>query len=152
VARPTTTHRSPTVAFFAQCLLGACCKLGPLDSRPDLDQYLTPEELRLYTSMIAKDDWCINFDKEKRMCKIYDTRPDFCRVDPVRYKKMFDIDQEDFSDFCRFCCKEQISDVYGESSKEMKTFDDAIALIEDDDDDYDDDGEDEGDGSGFEVI
>lgn len=53
---------------------GACCKLGPLDSRPDLDTYLTPSELTLYKSMVGVDDWCINYDKQTRMCTIYDTR------------------------------------------------------------------------------
>jgi hypothetical protein len=32
---------------------GACCKLGPLDSRPDLEEYLTPEEFSTYKSMIG---------------------------------------------------------------------------------------------------
>ena len=31
------------------------------------------------------------------MCKIYDTRPEFCKVDKVRYKKMFKIDEDDFN-------------------------------------------------------
>jgi len=101
---------------------GACCKLGPLDSRPDLDSYLNAEELELYKSMIGDDDWCINFDKNSRLCKIYESRPNFCQVDPDRYKKMFSIELEDFSDFCTFCCREQIEDVYGMDSKEMSLF------------------------------
>ena len=36
---------------------GACCKLGPLESRPDLASYLTTTELDLYKSMIGEDDW-----------------------------------------------------------------------------------------------
>lgn len=45
---------------------GACCKLGPLDSRPDLESYLTPSELSKYKSMVGPDDWCVNFDKATR--------------------------------------------------------------------------------------
>ena len=113
---------------------GACCKLGPLESRPDLDEYLDPEELKTYKSMIGPDDWCVNFDKKTRMCNIYDTRPDFCRVDPAKYKKMFKIEEEDFNDFCAFCCREQIGDVYGENSSVMLKFEEVIAQLNDDDD------------------
>ena len=102
---------------------GACCKLGPLESRPDLSTYLTPKEFRQYKSMIGSDDWCINFDKINRKCNIYETRPEFCRVDPQKYKTMFDVEEEEMNSFCSFCCREQISDVYGKFSTEMKVFD-----------------------------
>ena len=43
--------------------------------------------------MIGPDDgWCINFDKEKRICTIYEDRPEFCRVDTKSYKKMYGIE------------------------------------------------------------
>ena len=98
-------------ACISNC--GACCKLGmsdyfdlirlvtnfiswlhvgPIESRPDLDTYLTPPELEKYKSMIGSDDWCIHFDKKKRMCTIYEDRPGFCRVDAQSYKKMYDIE------------------------------------------------------------
>jgi uncharacterized protein len=76
---------------------GACCKLGPLDSRPDLPEYLSPEDLSLYKSMVGKDDWCVHFDKEKRLCTIYDTRPGFCRVDLQTYVKTYSIQPEEFT-------------------------------------------------------
>lgn len=76
---------------------GACCKLGPLDSRPDLSTYLSPEELDTYKSLIGPDDWCINFDQTNRLCKIYDTRPNFCRVDGEKYEKMYDIKADELS-------------------------------------------------------
>jgi len=47
--------------------------------------------------MIGEDDWCVNFDKSNRMCKIYDQRPSFCVVDPAKSKQMFDVDSEDFN-------------------------------------------------------
>jgi len=109
---------------------GACCKLGPLDSRPDLPTYLTPDELALYTSMIGPDDWCKHFDQEKRLCTIYDTRPTFCVVDPKKYKTMFNVDEDDLNNFCQFCCTEQIADVYGEDSPEMEAFDLVIDGLE----------------------
>lgn len=76
---------------------GACCKLGPLDSRPDLETYLTEAEFVQYKSMIGEDDWCINFDKESRMCKIYEDRPEFCRVDGEKFKKMFDVEESELN-------------------------------------------------------
>ena len=34
------------------------------------------------------------------------------------------------SDFCAFCCREQIGDVYGEDSTEMLDFEDVISYLE----------------------
>lgn len=31
--------------------------------------------------MVGEDGWCIHFDTGGRRCRIYDTRPDFCRVE-----------------------------------------------------------------------
>lgn len=114
---------------------GACCKLGPMEERPDLQTYLTPEELETYVSMVGADSWCVNYDKEQRMCKIYDSRPEFCRVEPAKFKKMFDVEQEDLNDFCRFCCEEQITDSYGEDSPEMIRFLTVMDSLDDDGDD-----------------
>lgn len=61
--------------------------------------------------MIGPDDWCINFDKVERTCKIYESRPNFCVVDKLTYQKIYKIDAEEFSDFCSFCCTENIADV-----------------------------------------
>ena len=33
-------------------------------------------------------------------------------------------------DFCAFCCREQIGDVYGENSEEMIEFEDVISYLE----------------------
>ena len=45
---------------------------------------------------------------------------------------MFDIDEEDFSDFCAFCCREQITDTYGDNSDEMDRFESILLQIDDD--------------------
>jgi uncharacterized protein len=110
---------------------GACCKLGPIESRPELSDYLSPEEHTTYVGMIGADDWCIHFDKTSRLCTNYDNRPTFCTVDPKKFKVMYDVDEEDFTDFCKFCCKENITDTYGELSTEMERFEEVIMRLED---------------------
>lgn len=55
------------------------------------------EELATYVSMIGEDEWCVNYDKEKRICGIYETRPGFCVVDPRKFKTMFGVEQEDLN-------------------------------------------------------
>ena len=117
-------RRIDSWACVSKC--GACCKLGPLSSRPDLNEYLSEEDFERYKSMIGDDEWCVNFDKESRKCTIYEERPGFCTVALPTFQKMYGIEEEEFSDFCTFCCSEQITDVYGEDSDEMQNFQDVI--------------------------
>lgn len=114
---------------------GACCKLGPVSDRPDLEEYLSPDEFKTYVGMIGSDDWCINYNKETRLCNIYETRPEFCIVDPNKFKTMYDVESDEMDNFCTFCCQEQISDSYGDDSKEMIRFLQVIDSLQDDDDD-----------------
>ncbi|MDJ0578390.1 YkgJ family cysteine cluster protein [Crocosphaera sp.] len=100
---------------------GACCNLDPSD-RPDLEEYLTPEELDNYFSLVGEEGWCINFDHETRKCLIYEERPRFCRVQPDSFQQMYDIDPSDFNDFAIECCRQQIEGVYGGKSTEMKHY------------------------------
>lgn len=82
---------------------GACCKLGPLESRPDLVTYLSKAELKTYKALIGPDDWCINFDQSARMCKIYESRPGFCRVEPAKFKTMFGVEESELNVSVNFC-------------------------------------------------
>ncbi|OCQ98771.1 Fe-S cluster protein [Nostoc sp. MBR 210] len=108
-----------------QC--GACCNLDPND-RPDLDEYLTPEELKLYLSMVSEDGWCINFDHTTRECQIYPNRPRFCRVEAEAFQDMYGIEPEELNDFAIDCCRQQIEGVYGDRSLEMLRFDKAVGI------------------------
>jgi Fe-S-cluster containining protein len=65
-----------------QCIsgCGACCRLDPALRGPDLDQ-LDPEQRARYLEMVGPDGWCIHFDTGGRRCRIYASRPDFCRVE-----------------------------------------------------------------------
>ncbi|MDJ0601224.1 MAG: YkgJ family cysteine cluster protein, partial [Crocosphaera sp.] len=89
---------------------GACCNLDPSD-RPDLEDYLTPDELDHYLSLVGEEGWCINFDHETRKCLIYEQRPRFCRVNPDTFQKMYNIDPSDFNDFAIDCCRQQIEGI-----------------------------------------
>lgn len=102
-----------------QC--GACCQLDPSD-RPDLEQYLPPDELELYLSMVGADGWCIHYDAEQRECTIYADRPRFCRVTPDTFQAMFEIDPAEFEPFAIDCCLQQIEGVYGWDSPEHQRF------------------------------
>ncbi|MEM6836920.1 MAG: YkgJ family cysteine cluster protein [Cyanobacteria bacterium P01_C01_bin.120] len=106
-----------------QCIrrCGACCHLDPSD-RPDLDQYLTTEELAYYLSLVGADGWCIHYDHSSRGCTIYETRPNFCRVQADTFSRMFGIEPEAMDEFAIACCEQQISDVYGARSQELSRF------------------------------
>jgi len=108
---------------------GACCHLDPHD-RPDLDQYLDPESLKLYFSLVGEDGWCVNFDPHQRRCRIYDDRPWFCRVDAQGYQAMFGIEPEELNDFAIDCCLQQIEGVYGDRSLEQVRYRGTVGLIE----------------------
>lgn len=106
-----------------QCvkLCGACCHLDPAD-RPDLEDYLTPEALAEYLSLVGEDGWCINYDPERRECRIYDQRPQFCRVEAATFHQMYGIEPHELNEFAIDCCEQQIEGVYGPDSPEMERF------------------------------
>ncbi len=109
-----------------QC--GACCHLDP-EYRPDLDEYLNPDELELYLSMVGEDGWCMNYDHNTRECRIYPDRPRFCRVEPDVFEDMYSINSEDLNDFAIECCQQQIEGVYGERSLEMLRFNQTVGYL-----------------------
>lgn len=106
-----------------QCVsgCGACCNLTP-EERPDLEDYLSPEELEQYLSMVGSDGWCINYDHDQRLCKIYEQRPRFCSVKPDNFASMFGVEVAEFNEFAIACCEEQIIGVYGEQSSELEYY------------------------------
>ncbi|MGF1496198.1 MAG: YkgJ family cysteine cluster protein [Elainellaceae cyanobacterium] len=106
---------------------GACCYLEPSD-RPDLEEYLTPDELALYLSMVGEDGWCIHFDRSQRTCSIYRDRPRFCRVEATVFQDLFGIEPEELNDFAIACCLEQIESMYGDRSLEMLRFQREVGL------------------------
>ncbi len=108
---------------------GACCHLDP-GERPELEEYLSPEELEIYLSLVGVDGWCVNFDQSTRQCLIYEERPRFCRVQPDIFQQMYEVTQAEFNDFAIDCCRQQITGVYGNRSPEMKRYNQEIASPE----------------------
>lgn len=106
-----------------QC--GACCHLDPAD-RPDLADYLTPDELHQYLGLVGEGGWCIHFDAVTKECRIYDDRPRFCRVQADTFQSMYGIEPEELNDFAIDCCHQQIEGVYGPRSLEQLRFEQAI--------------------------
>ncbi len=114
-----------TWSCVKQC--GACCHLDPTD-RPELAEYLSPDELQLYLSLVGEEGWCIHYDHTQRECQIYEKRPRFCRVQAETFQEMFGIEPEDLNDFAIDCCRQQIEGVYGDRSLEMLRFDRAVGI------------------------
>jgi Fe-S-cluster containining protein len=112
-----------------QCIknCGACCQLNPGD-RPDLANYLPPEDLQRYMSLVGADGWCIHYDQTTRECTIYEDRPGFCRVTAETFQAMFGIVAEELNDFAIDCCQQQIEGVYGRDSEEMQRFNQAVGI------------------------
>lgn len=112
-----------------QCVTecGACCNLDPSE-RPDLKDYLTLEEITHYLSLVGEGTWCINFDNNTRKCHVYEQRPDFCRVTPRTFERMYGIKSAEFNNFAIKCCQQQIAGVYGNNSLEMEHYNQEVVV------------------------
>ena len=102
---------------------GACCKFN-LNERSNLADKLSKEDIDLINAMTAKDGWCKNLDRENKKCLIYESRPHFCRVEEfsTKFKEYLKSGEKFLID----CCKQHISENYGNKSKVMKSFKIAI--------------------------
>lgn len=60
-------------------------------------------------NFLLDDESCINLDKTSNLCKIYDKRPDICRVDKM-FKKVF----------YKFISKEEYLNLNASSCKKLK--------------------------------
>ena len=98
---------------------GACCQID-LKNRKNLTSILSQKDIKLIKSMTGKDGWCRHFDKKNRKCKIYESRPYFCKVNlfSINFKEY----KKNGDDFLIDCCKEHITFIYGKRSDEMNRF------------------------------
>ena len=104
---------------------GACCKLEPHE-RIEALEALSAKEQDLFLSMVLSDGWCRHYDKDKRICSIYETRPNFCNVKYLA--KLYNVKDENKNVFAIKCCKQHISHIYGKRSKEMTSFKLSLSL------------------------
>ncbi len=79
-------------------------------------------------SMVGDDGWCINYDKAERNCRIYDERPNFCRVQPDTFEQLYHVPPTELNDFAIECCEQQITGVYGNRSAEIDRFYEAVGI------------------------
>jgi hypothetical protein len=93
-----------------------------------LADYLSPQELKQYMSLVGADGWCIHYDSVRRRCQIYEERPAFCRVIPISFQRLFGVTSAELPEFAATCCREHIGDVYGTDSDEMQQFDREIPI------------------------
>lgn len=107
---------------------GACCYLAP-EERPGLDEWLPPDDLKLYESMVGSDGWCVHYDKASRGCTVYTDRPWFCRVSSDHFLKMFGVERDELDEFAIDCCREHIDGMFGSGSDERARFE-AATLAE----------------------
>ena len=106
---------------ISQC--GACCRLCP-EERGEALEALSDDQRRVYLSMVGPDGWCLNYDSGGRRCRIYETRPDFCRVQQLG--ELFHVCDTDLETFAVSCCRQQIRSVYGGRSNVLRRFDRAL--------------------------
>jgi Fe-S-cluster containining protein len=112
-----------------QCIsgCGACCRLDPSE-RGEAIEALDAQQRELYLSMVGADGWCIHFDTGGRRCRIYDQRPDFCRVEnlmslfgsPNQGEAALEVQAA--NQLAISCCKQQIRSEYGGRGRVMRRF------------------------------
>jgi Fe-S-cluster containining protein len=108
---------------------GACCRLDP-DLRQDALAALSVEQRQTYLALVGPDGWCLHFDTGRRRCRIYDERPDFCRVSNLL--SLFAPGMEGGEEPDRWpveahqlavaCCEQQIRSEYGGRGRVMRRF------------------------------
>ncbi|MFM7648234.1 MAG: YkgJ family cysteine cluster protein [Cyanobium sp.] len=117
-----------------QCIAGcgACCRLDP-ELRQDALAALSPEQRQTYMDMVGVDGWCIHYDTGGRRCRIYNQRPDFCRV--ANLLALFAPELAPAATagwnpaahgLAIACCRQQIRSEYGGRGRVMRRFERAI--------------------------
>ena len=124
--RNAMARAQPTWTCISQC--GACCRLAP-DERPEALDALSAEQRELYLSMVGEDGWCRHYDSGGRRCRIYNDRPDFCRVSSLA--DLFEVPADQANGFAIACCNQQIRSLYGGRSSELRRFKRAVNRSED---------------------
>ena len=109
---------------------GSCCRLDPA-LRPEALEALSPEQQSVYQALVGPDGWCRQYDTGGQRCRIYASRPDFCRIDSL--VALFGGTPEggsrppiDGNALAIACCKQQIRCESGGRGRVMRRFRQAI--------------------------
>lgn len=76
--------------------------------------------------MVGEGGWCIHFNRDTRMCSIYDERPRFCRVEREVFLDLFGMKSHEVDRAACSMCRDSISDIFGPQSKELKRFNESV--------------------------
>ena len=108
-----------------QCIpgCGSCCRLDPA-LRAEALEALNPEQRSTYLAMVGSDGWCIHFDTGSCRCRIYEERPDFCRISSL--VSLFGAEGAEGNALAIACCKQQIRSEHGGRGRVMRRFQRAI--------------------------
>ena len=112
-----------------QCIqgCGACCRLDPALRGDDLEA-LDARQRQTYLDMVGPDGWCLHYDTGRNRCRIYEQRPDFCRVENLQSLFADPEDQVGTSAdaLAIACCRRQIRGEYGGRGRVIRRFERAI--------------------------
>jgi uncharacterized protein len=129
-SRRPAMAQSPQWQCISGC--GACCRLDP-EQRQDALEALTPDQRQSYMAMVGTDGWCVYYDSGGRRCRIYQERPDFCRVSNLLAlfaPELPPAGPENWGaeahGLAISCCRQQIRSEYGGRGKVMRRFERAI--------------------------
>ena len=87
-----------------------------------LDYIKDEGEREQFKSMVGSDGWCVHFDKEERVCKVYEDRPRFCRSGPEVFEDLYKVPREEFVETAQEFCLDSIAEVYGDESQELDRY------------------------------
>jgi Fe-S-cluster containining protein len=102
---------------------GACCRLDPA-LRPEALALLDEEQSRAYLALVGDDGWCIHYDTGGRRCRIYESRPSFCRVDTIM--GLLEAEGDAADGLAIAFCQQQIRSESGGRGKVMRRFQRAL--------------------------
>jgi Fe-S-cluster containining protein len=102
---------------------GACCRLDPR-LRQEALALLDDDQRSTYLAMVGEDGWCLHYDTGGQRCRIYDTRPDFCRVDTIM--ALLGARGEEAEALAIRFCQQQIRSETGGRGKVMRRFQRAL--------------------------
>jgi hypothetical protein len=102
---------------------GACCRLDPA-LREDALALLNAEQQRVYLGMVGEDGWCVHYDTGGQRCRIYATRPAFCRVEMIM--GLLGAEGTEADGLAIDFCQQQIRSETGGRGKVMRRFQRAL--------------------------